>query len=796
MDERTLRVLEYDQIRQLLAQQASSGLGKERALSLEPSADRDIVRQRLKETSEARRALESFGALPLGGLSDIRPLLQRAAVGSVLAGLELLRVTDTLRCTRRMREYFDRHGDDLPRLAALSRQLSDHHDLEERIEATLDQEGEVVDDASPELVRLRRRARTLHGQLQERLQDTLTKLASGHWLQERLVTLRNGRYCIPIKAEFQRNFPGIIHDHSDSGATVFIEPQGIVEQGNDLRDTELSIEDEIRRILQELTEGVGQAADDLRRDLVTLGVLDFIAARGRLSRAHDGSEPELGRAGEVVLLSARHPLLDPRQCVPIDFEIGRGFATMLITGPNTGGKTVSLKTVGLLSLMAQSGLHIPADLGSVIPVFEQVFADIGDEQSIEQSLSTFSSHLTQIVAVLRQVGDRDLVLLDEIGAGTDPMEGSALARAILTELHARGARTVATTHYNDLKTFAYSQPGMENASVEFDVETLRPTYRLLIGQPGSSNAVDIAARLGLPDGIIAHARDLLGPGHVSVEEALGHVQESQRALERERDALAHRMDEVERLRVQYRSDLTDLQGEREKALQEGFEEAARTLRKAEEAATRIIADLQQQTRQSKVTQERREEIGRLREQLREEQARQQRETEARARLRPEPEPSPEPGERVPTSVQPGDKVIVPSLGRQGTVQKVMARDLAIVQVGAMKVEARVPDLRLPPPEQALELPTSVVKIQMEKAFTVAQEMNFLGRTVDETLPDLGKWIDDAFIAEISALRVVHGKGTGALRAGIHDFLRAHPQVRSFHLADWREGGEGVTIVEL
>ncbi len=789
MDERTLRVLEYPKLAELLADCAACSVGKERARKLEPLTDAPVIRERLRETTEARRVIEAQGAMPFGGLSDISELLRPAAAGAALAGTELLRVGDVLRCARRMREYFADLRDEAPRLCALAGTLSDQRELEERIEATLDPEGEVVDDASEALVRLRRRAQTLHARLQERLNNVLAKLATGNLLQDRLVTVRSGRYCLPIRAEFQRSFKGIVHDQSDSGATVFMEPAEIVDDGNDLRQTELSIEQEVLRILRELSGLVGEQAEVIREDLATLGELDYISARAHLSRQMEATEPELGERGYVSLMDARHPLIPRDEVVPIDFHIGRGFTTLLITGPNTGGKTVTLKTVGLLNLMAQSGLHIPASAGSTVPVFDQIFADIGDEQSIEQSLSTFSSHMSQIIAILVQLRENALVLLDEIGAGTDPAEGSALARAILSELHQRGARTVATTHYNDLKTFAYSAEGMENACVEFDPETLQPTFRLLIGMPGSSNAFEIARRLGLPEAVIRRAQELVGESHLSVEEAIRRMEASQRDLERERGALQRQQEEIERLREQYWDDLSDLRSQRQEALEGGFDEALEVIRSAEREAARIIADLQRQTRQSKVTEQRRQEIAQLRERIKAQEEQSKRRTQRRRKSAAD-------DREVPTAVQPGDRVYVRSLQREGTVVEAVDEKLIIVQVGRMRVECARADLRLPPEPERSELPGSVVKIQTEKQFTVPRELHLLGLTVDEAIPRVEKYLDDALLAGMSPLRIVHGKGTGALRQGIHELLRSHPQVRSFHLATHNDGGEGVTIVEL
>ncbi len=528
MDSHTLDVLEYPKIIQQLVDSCACSLGKRRAERLKPSNDPEWVRERLSETAQMRVALQEYGRPPFGGVTDISELLTRASAGRGLEGGEILQVTANARAARLVAGYFADAAEEAPDLAEFSERLGFYDDLEERVERAIDEHGDVRDDASDELVRLRRREESLRDELQERLERVLDRAAHSGAARERIVVQRGGRYCIPIASQYQSRVPGIVHDRSDSGATVFIEPQEVVDRGNRLRETELAIEEEIRRILMELSQLIGSLASSLEADQRTLGVLDFIHAKARLAQKMGATNPIVRDDRVFALRGARHPLI-PGEVVPIDVWAGKEFNTLIITGPNTGGKTVAIKTVGLLTLMAQAGMHVPADPGSEVAVFEEVFADIGDEQSIEQSLSTFSSHMTQIVKILHRVRAHErrherkgvdapvnaLVLLDEIGAGTDPSEGAALAQAIIEQLHASGCITIVTTHYNDLKAFAYATDGIENASVEFDVKTLRPTYHLRIGEAGASNALDIAQRLGLPRSITGRASEFLDPDQVA-----------------------------------------------------------------------------------------------------------------------------------------------------------------------------------------------------------------------------------------------------------------------------------------
>ncbi|MFQ6099221.1 MAG: endonuclease MutS2, partial [Armatimonadota bacterium] len=568
----------------------------------------------------------------------------------------------------------------------------------------------------------------------------------------------------------------------DTGATVFMEPQAIVPIGNELRQTQLDAEQEVLRILKSLTAEVGASAASILQDLDTMGELDLISAKARLADMMDAAPPALDQTGYLSLMRARHPLLTD-DVVPIDVYLGRDFRVLLITGPNTGGKTVTLKTVGLLCLMAQSGLHIPAESGSRVPVFNQIFADIGDEQSIEQSLSTFSSHMTQIISILRRMNRRTLVLLDEVGAGTDPSEGAALARAILEALlQERTCRAMATTHSNDLKAFAYTTEGIENACVEFDPETLRPTFHLAIGVPGSSNAFEIAARLGLEQRIVDRARHHLGQGRRSIETIIRRMQRLRAELERERASAGRVRAEVDVLAAKYEAELAHLEAQRDDALRVSYEEAEEIVCRAEREAARIIGEMQRQPRQSKVTQEGRERLMRMRQEVLKQK---------RAALEPEPEP-----EGPPPDIRPGDLVHIRGMDQQGVALGPPVDGRVTVQVGQMRVEARAHDLELAEEYEDDSVRDAAAKLRLDKSLQTRAEIHLRGMTVDESIAELEKYLDDVFLSGQKCVRIVHGKGTGALRRGIHQYLRQHPHVKSFTMADRDAGGEGVTVVNL
>ncbi|HEY3397806.1 MAG TPA: endonuclease MutS2 [Armatimonadota bacterium] len=796
MDARTLRVLEYDKALALLGAQAHTGLGRERCLRLRPSTDAGWVAAHLLETSEARELLAApaVGAPPFGGVTDQHDTLARATARALLLPEELLAVRDLTYACRRLRTYFDRAAEELGEreVINLGQRVETYPEIEAEVSRCLTDTGEVAPDATPELASLLRRHATVRERLRQRMESLAQEYARRGVLQDPLVVERGGRLCLPVLSQFQGRFEGIVHDRSSSGVTLFMEPLAMVPQGNELREAELGIEEEKRRILAMLSDLVGRHAEALRTDLRRITALDFIFAKGRLSQVQDAYAPEL--SDYVDLPDARHPLLGAR-AVPIEFRLGREFQTLVVTGPNTGGKTVAIKTVGLLVLLAQSGLHIPAAPSSRLPVFTHIFADIGDEQSLEQSLSTFSSHMTQIVKILHRVQAAArqgqgplLVLLDEIGAGTDPTEGTALGTAILEALHGAGCLTVVTTHYNELKAFAFNTPGMENASVEFDPKTLEPTYRLLIGQPGSSNAFNVAQRLGLPREIVARARERLGEAGRDFSRALEQVERTQADLTRRRREAETASRETERLRAQHARELDEFHQRRREAMQSGFSEAQAILREAQEKAARIISSLQDQERHTADSERLRGELAAQREAIRA----QEKALETEMREAEQAVASPEAPAAL-REVAAGQRVWVGEWEREATVIAPVGKDRALLAVGSFQVET--PLAGLFPMEEKHERPATNV-LSLRKQMAVPDEIMLLGKTVAEATQDLDKYLDDAALAGREEVRIVHGKGTGALRKGIQAYLKKHPAVAEFGVAEDSEGGAGATVVRL
>ncbi len=797
MDARSLRVLEYPEIIERLADQAATSLGRRRCQQLTPTSDEEQIRQQLAETSEARHLLEASPP-SFGGITDVRSLLERARVGSLLEPGELLAIRDLADACCRLVNYFERLQLRTPNLAELALRLGDYSDLSEQITRCIGDDAEIVSDASQLLGELHARSRRLYQQIQKQMDGLIDQYRGRGVLQDPVIVQRAGRWCLPVQIQEQSRVPGIVHDRSTSGATVFMEPTEVIHLGNELRETELAIEEEKRRILQELTGQVAAHQTQLSQDLQRLAVLDFIFAKGRLSIAQEGIEPEISpHKGYINLHEARHPLLEG-EVVPIDLWLGDDFATLVITGPNTGGKTVSLKTLGLLALMAQSGLHVPAEPGTKIPIFGAVYADIGDEQSLQQSLSSFSSHMTQIIKIvqrvlaIRQAGQaiNVLVLLDEIGAGTDPSEGAALAMSLLEWFHEAGCRTVATTHYNELKAFAYAREGMQNASVEFDVQTLTPTYHLQIGSPGSSNAFEIAQRLGLPADMAGRGRDLLEGESRDFVHALERVQHTQRKLHAEQRQAQQTRQELEGLRDEYERSAAELQQQREQAVRESFEDARQIVAKARSRADQIIHRLQQQNRHTAESEELRQELKEIEAEVQE--AKQEFERQQQAADQPVPRELP-----LVESISRGDRVYVPAFSREGAVREVLDEETALIQIGQISIELDISDLRQPPKEPEQTAPESRIRpVQARKRVSVPRELALRGMTVEEALAELDKYLDDASLAGLEEVRIIHGKGTGVLREAVHNFLVEHRAVRDFHLADRTAGGEGATEVEL
>ena len=788
MNKKALKTLEYDKIIDLLAARATSPLGESLCRSLVPLEDLGTIRRMQEETGAALNRLFKKGSISFGNARDLRPALGRLALGSSLNQSELLSVAGLLENTARVKSYGRKERPDAPgdRLDELFELLEPLTPLSSEIRRCILSEEEISDDASPGLRQVRRSIR-LNG---ERIHSQLGSLMNGPlrtYLQDAVITMRNGRYCLPVKSEYRSQVSGMIHDQSSTGSTVFVEPMAIVKLNNEIRELEIAEAREIEKILAELSAQAAQNLEAIRYDLDNMAELDFIFARASLAMDMNATEPVFNEDGRIRLRQARHPLIDKKKVVPIDLTLGEDFDLLIITGPNTGGKTVSLKTLGLLTLMGQSGLHIPALDRSQLALFREVYADIGDEQSIEQSLSTFSSHMTNVVSFLEKADSDSLVLFDELGAGTDPTEGAALAIAILSYLHRSGVRTMATTHYSELKLFALSTEGVENACCEFDVETLRPTYRLLIGVPGKSNAFAISSKLGLPDFIIEEARQQLSEQDESFEDVLTTLEQNRIALEHEKEELARYRQEAEALKAELAGRQERLNSQRDEIIRSANEKAHAILREAKEYADQTMRDFQKFGKagisvkeMEKRRSELREKMGKTADKLA------MKKTEKKT------------GGLKPSDLSPGDSVRVLSMNLKGTVStRPDAKGYLFVQMGIIRSKVHISDLQLidePVITGGGNSRTSSGKIRMSKSSSVSTEINLLGKTVDEAVAELDKYLDDAYLAHIPSVRIVHGKGTGALRKGIHNYLRRQKIVQDFHLAEFGEGDAGVTIV--
>ena len=836
MDARTLRLLELEKIAARLENSCACALGRARVRALRPTTDDTEARRRLAETSEARRVLDDGKNPPFGGITDISQSVKNAAVGAMLDAASLLSVAQFAGGARRLRESIaSTRREDFPILHAAATNIAPRPDLEKAIFDAIDESTrDIKDDASLDLLRARRAMRQTQHSIQTRLRSMLTDPSVQPHLQDAFVTVRDGRYCLPVRADSRGRVPGIVHDRSGSGGAFFVEPQAVVEMNNRLRELAADEQEAIRQILSSLSARVGGASDDLNFALEAAATLDFAFAKAHLSRDMNALEPLIlprDHAPEYALLAARHPLVEG--CVANDILLGEvgdapgagraetdearagGFDAMLITGPNTGGKTVVLKTLGLLTAMACCGLHLPVGNGSRLRLPSQIFADIGDEQSIEQSLSTFSSHVKNIIAILEKARAGDLILLDEVGAGTDPDEGAALAKAVLRTLQRRGAQIVATTHYGELKQFALGAQRFQNASVEFDVKTLRPTYHLRIGVPGASNALDIAARLGMPNDLVNRARRYLGRDRAAAEQATQQLEETQREMT-QRSAEAERArDEIETMRREYSQQLEKLRAENQAERDHARRQAGRVLQKAQDESEAILRDLRRAARESKGTEEAREKLRELKRDLGGASTREAAATPVGAAAKSGNASSENSGEKSsgaprfkeksasggrlaaktasPFTAKIGDAVQIKSLGREGVLLSLPDhRGRAEVRVGAARVQVTQGDLETP----RASSPGGVASILVRKAVNTADEINLIGHNVEDALRELDEYLDDAILAETKQVRIVHGKGSGALRNAIHRYLKNHSGVREYSQAPQNEGGEGATVAVL
>ncbi len=798
MNERALRVLEYDKIKERLIDFAGSAPGKKLCRELEPLQDITQIRQMQTETSDALSRIYRKGSISFSGVSDLRGSLKRLEVGSSLSIQELLAVCKLLDACKRVKAYQKAESitgrtdeDSSDSLDSLFSQLEPQTSVANEIRRCILAEDSIADDASPHLRQIRRSMDLTH----ERIRSQLNGMVNGSartYLQDAVITQRGGRFCLPVKVEHRAQVPGMIHDQSSTGSTLFIEPMAVVKLNNDLRALELEEQKEIEVILATLSERVAEVGDTLISDITLLTQLDFIFARAMLSKSYNGYEPEFNTDGIVDIRKGRHPLLDPKKVVPVDIRIGKDFDLLVISGPNTGGKTVSLKTVGLFTLMGQAGLHIPAAEHSQLALFKEVYADIGDEQSIEQSLSTFSAHMTNIVSFWNKADENSLVLFDELGAGTDPTEGAALAIALLSDLHARGVRSIATTHYSELKIYALSTDGVENACCEFDVQTLRPTYRLLIGVPGKSNAFAISSRLGLPDYVIEDAKSRIDAEDVHFEDVVSDLENTRREVEKEQELASLYRQEAEQLRHSLEGKQERLDEQREKILNAAREEAARILRETKEYADETIRRYNKLGGEKNASRQMEQERTRLREKMNGVQSTSRKQVPKK--------------EVKAAQLHIGDSVKVLSLNLKGTVSTMPdARGNLFVQMGILRSQVNISDLELLH-EETISGPSykgtsrssgkgsSQSSVRMAKSASAQMEINLIGMTTDEAMIELDKYLDDAYLAHLPSVRVVHGKGTGALRKAVHNYLRKQKHVAEYHLGAYGEGDAGVTIV--
>lgn len=789
-----LQILEYNKIKERLAEHTTSRLGHKLVVNLKPVSDLQYINQRQEEVTAAKKILNREGGVPLGGIRDIREALKKSSKEITLDGKELLDIANTLRAGRKLKRYLlglEDEEDEYRTVMKHVLQIKKFQSLERTIQKAVDDQGRVMDSASSKLRNIRRKITNYSQRIKDKLNSILNSSKYKKFIQDFLVTVRDERYVIPIKSQFQSKVEGIVHDQSASRQTVFIEPMAVVKLNNELRSLRSKEEEEIYRILTELTSEVRKELTGIKETLKLLAFLDFTFAKAKYSQEISGAEPLLNEEQNIKLEKARHPLIPQEEVVPISVQLGDRFNTLVITGPNTGGKTVTLKTVGLLTLMAQAGLHVPALSGSKLAVFDQVYGDIGDEQSIEQNLSTFSSHMTRIIEILRKAEKNTLVLIDEIGAGTDPTEGAALGMSILEELHNRDINTIATTHYSQLKAFAYQKDGIENASVEFNVETLRPTYRLQMGLPGRSNAFEIANRLGLDHDIIEQARNMLSEEQIQADEIIQDIEESKKSIVENEADIKKQKEEVEALKEEYKAKLAELKQLKKKIKKDAYKEAEEIIDAAKNKVDKVIKEVKAQAETD------RRQIDRAKSKLdRHSHQLDNKRTDIETELHEEEL------ENAPKGLQEGEQVRIKDLNREGEIVEVLSnKEEVVIQAGPMKVNVdinrleRIDDDEVNKSTKQVGKSASINRIRSKKSRRISPKLDLRGLRAMEAKEKTDKYLDDAYLAGISKAEIVHGKGTGVLREVVHDLLEEHPQVIGYRLGQEKEGGLGVTIVE-
>ena len=790
MNQKSLRVLEFNKIVDILKTKVSSSLGLKYIENLTPSSDYEEVKYMLEETSQAQGILLKRGAVGLNGIHDIEDKAKRAEIGASLDPGSLIKIADTLRVARNLKNTLASSEEEFsyPIIQGLSNSLYVYRDVEDKIYNAIVSEIEISDNASSELRDIRRRIVQKNQSIRSKLNSIISSTTYQKYLQDAIISVRGDRFVVPVKAEYRSYVSGIIHDQSSSGATLFIEPMSIVDMNNELRQLRLKEQEEIERILSELSALVGEISHDIISNQEILGKLDFAFAKGKLSITMKAVEPNLNEDKFINIKAGRHPLLDAETVVANDIYLGRNFHTLLITGPNTGGKTVTIKTVGLFALMTQSGLHIPANYGSSMCVFDNVFADIGDEQSIEQSLSTFSSHMTNIVSILKDVTENSLVIFDELGAGTDPIEGASLAIAILEDVKMAGAKCIATTHYTELKNYALTKEGVENAAVEFDVETLSPTYRLLMGIPGKSNAFEISKKLGLSNYIISRAREFIDDSKIELEDVLQEAEKSRLKAIEEREEAEKLKAEIEEVKQEYDERLAKITSQRDKLIEQAKSEAFRITRGAKEEVDNIIKELRQMENEM-ASKEKNRKIEALRKEL----------SSSMGALQPSVESMivPKVATKEIKNLKPGDEVKVITLNQNGSVISVDERKKeAVVQIGIMKMTLPFKSLQ----KAKADVKTTVTKgtrnIIKSKSGRVKSEVDLRGMNLEEAIMEVDKYLDDACVAGLEYVTIIHGIGTGVLKSGIQEVLKKNKHVKSQRPGQYGEGGAGVTIAVL
>ena len=787
MNQKALKTLEFDKIIHILTAHAASEGAKEMCRKLVPYDNINDVERAQRETADALRRVYRKGSVSFGGIRDIRGSLKRLEIGGILGMGELLQIMSLLETAGKIRQYGQREADDTSRdsLDESFEFLDPVPTLASEIRRCILADDEMADDASSALLQIRRSMR----QMNDKVHNTLNSMVNGSarsYLQDPVVTMRDGRYCLPVKAEHRSQVPGMIHDQSSTGSTLFIEPMAVIKLNNDFKELLMKEQQEIEKILSVLSEKAAAVTEILTEDYRILTALDFIFARAMMAKDMKATRPIFNTDRQIHIKDGRHPLLDPKKAVPITVRLGDDFDLLIITGPNTGGKTVSLKTVGLFTLMGQAGLHIPAFEGSRLAVFDQVYADIGDEQSIEQSLSTFSSHMTTIVSILKEVTLNSLVLFDELGAGTDPTEGAALATAILDHLHRQGIRAMATTHYSELKVYALATEGVENACCEFDVESLRPTYRLLIGIPGKSNAFAISSRLGLEDFLIEDAKKRINAQDVSFEDMMAELQDSRVKLLNEQEEITRYKSEIRTLRDALQKKQDRIDERKEKILSDASAQANAILQEAKDYADETMKNFHKCGKASISVKDMEAERARLREKIKENDSR-------TAKAAPKPKKK-----LKAAALHIGDRVRVLSLNLEGTVSTLPnPKGDLFVQMGILRSQVNINDLEYIGEAENLQkgMTTGGGKLRMSKSAAVSTEINLIGMTVDEAIAHLDKYLDDAYLAHVPSVRIVHGKGTGALRTAVHQYLKRYKHIKSFRLGTFGEGDAGVTIAE-